>query len=60
MSEIKMEYYCSFCGEHQADVRKLISNKEASAFICNQCIGRCIDTLITPDVTAMRTAEDKP
>jgi len=36
-------YYCSFCGKHQDDVRKLIAGPGPSLFICDECVDLCSD-----------------
>lgn len=35
--------YCSFCGKSQHEVQKLIAGP--SVFICNECVGLCIDII---------------
>ena len=35
--------YCSFCGKSQHEVKKIIAGP--SAFICEECIGRCNDMI---------------
>jgi ClpX C4-type zinc finger len=36
-------FYCSFCGKHRSEVRKLISGPRA--FICNECVQLCFDIM---------------
>ncbi len=33
------EFFCSFCGKNQKEVKKLIAGP--SVFICNECVGLC-------------------
>ena len=35
--------YCSFCGKHQDDVRKLVAGP--SVYICDECVSLCNDIL---------------
>lgn len=35
---------CSFCGKHQAEVKKLISGP-ANTYICNECVRLCDEIL---------------
>ncbi len=39
----KSQFYCSFCGKSQHEVRKLIAGP--SVFICNECIELCTDII---------------
>jgi len=41
--EGKSQFYCSFCGKSQHEVRKLIAGP--SVFICNECIELCTDII---------------
>jgi hypothetical protein len=38
---------CSFCGKGQREVRKLIAGPQV--YICDECIGLCVDILATED-----------
>jgi hypothetical protein len=38
--------YCSFCGASQHDVKVLIAEKSRGAFICDDCIDLCEDTIL--------------
>ena len=42
--------YCSFCGNSQHEVRKLIAGPHAA--ICDECIGLCAD-IIGEDVSQL-------
>jgi len=37
------DLYCSFCGKHQNEVKKLIAGP--TVFVCNECVGLCTDIL---------------
>jgi hypothetical protein len=38
-----MELHCSFCGKGRSKVEKLIAGP--AVFICNECVGLCVDIL---------------
>jgi hypothetical protein len=41
------DLYCSFCGKVSHEVKKLISGP-GKVFICNECVGLCVEILETP------------
>ena len=49
-SESKPTLYCSFCGNSQWKVRKLIAGPEV--FICNECIELCMDIIVNTETEA--------
>ena len=42
----KKEYFCSFCGKSQHEVKKLIAGLY-DCCICDECINLCYDIIIT-------------
>ncbi|WP_027008596.1 ATP-dependent Clp protease ATP-binding subunit ClpX [Conchiformibius kuhniae] len=38
---MKKSRYCSFCGQAEADVVRLIENDSGNALICNECVRDC-------------------
>ena len=45
--ETKDTLLCSFCGKSQYEVKKLIAGP--NAFICNECVGLCLDVIKDED-----------
>lgn len=35
--------YCSFCGRHGQEVKRLVAGKQA--FICDECVDLCVEML---------------
>ncbi|KND50151.1 MAG: ATP-dependent Clp protease ATP-binding subunit ClpX [Parcubacteria bacterium C7867-008] len=40
----RSQLYCSFCGHSQHEVKKLIAGG-ATVFICDECVGLCLDII---------------
>jgi hypothetical protein len=36
---------CSFCGKSQREVKGLVAAGDSGPFICNECVGVCIEVL---------------
>lgn len=36
---------CSFCSKNRTEVKKLIENDDGDAYICNNCVDRCVNAL---------------
>jgi hypothetical protein len=49
---------CSFCGKSELDVRRLIAGP--IAFICDECVGRCVDMIADERVTADAVVRMQP
>jgi hypothetical protein len=49
---------CSFCGKSQTEVKKLIAGP--AAYICDECIGLCVDILAEEGVAAAVPGPVKP
>lgn len=39
------DLHCSFCGKSSHDVRKLITNNDGTAAICEECVLKCLEML---------------
>lgn len=46
--------YCSFCGKHESDVKRLIAGP-GDVFICNECVALCADILDEEDKVIFET-----
>ena len=49
---------CSFCGKTERDVRRLIAGP--IAFICDGCVGRCVDIIADERVAAASVVRLEP
>jgi hypothetical protein len=50
----KEEFFCSFCGKHQEEVKKLISGISVSGvYICNECVAHC-NEIIEEEATFLK------
>ena len=57
--ESKNTLYCSFCGESQHEVRKLIAGP--TVFICDECVELCMDIIREENkTTGMKAREGVP
>ena len=48
---------CSFCGESEADDRKLLANESDSSFICEFCVDTVDEVSLLPTTTSRGTGK---
>ena len=60
MASIDNNPVCDFCGRTSAQVNRLISNPDHSVFICDECIGLCMDVLEDDFTPAKSKKSNKP
>ena len=56
-SDSKNPLYCSFCGESQHEVRKLIAGP--TVFICDECVELCLDIIGEENESSLTKSGDK-
>ncbi|MEA2060536.1 MAG: ATP-dependent Clp protease ATP-binding subunit ClpX [Thermodesulfobacteriota bacterium] len=50
------QFFCSFCGKNQKEVKKLIAGP--SVYICNECVGLCEEIIADEEKENMEAGED--
>jgi len=52
---------CGFCGKPQNEVKSLVSSKDGSSHICNDCIGGCVGALgASPKEDSPKAKKEEP
>ncbi|MBI4128491.1 MAG: hypothetical protein HY460_00440 [Parcubacteria group bacterium] len=46
--------YCSFCGNSQTQVKRLVQGRRAETHICNECIWGCWEMVLEPNCVPAR------
>src|SRR5262245_57287345 len=54
--ETKNTFYCSFCGDSQHEVRKLIAGP--TVFICDECVELCMDIIGEENKSSLAKSRD--